>query len=69
MVAGDLNHHLEQGAYDNLLTVEGLTDDVTFPTHEQGGTLDSVILDLQEDTLCCHQLELASSSDHHAVLT
>ena len=33
MVVGDLNHHLEQGAYENLLTVQDLTDHVTFLTH------------------------------------
>ncbi|KAK8373042.1 hypothetical protein O3P69_011770, partial [Scylla paramamosain] len=56
-------------AYENLLTVQGLKDHVTFPTHERGGTLDPVISDLEEDTLSCHQLGLVGSSDHHAVLT
>ena len=69
MVVGNLNHHLEQGAYENLLTVQDLTDHVTFPTHERGGTLDLVISDLQEDTLRCHQLGLVGSADHHAALT
>ncbi|KAK4288461.1 hypothetical protein Pmani_038511 [Petrolisthes manimaculis] len=69
LVVGDLNHHLEQQAYENLLDVQGLIDHVTFPTHERGGTLDPVISDLQEDTLCCHQLGPVGSSDHHAVLT
>lgn len=69
LVVGDLNHHLEQQAYANLLAVQGLTDHVTFPTHERGGTLDPVISDLREDTLCCHQLGPVGSSDHHAVLT
>ena len=69
LVVGGLNHHLEQHAYESLLTVQGLTDHVTFPTNERGGTLDPVISDLQGDTLCCHQLGLVGSSDHHAVLT
>ncbi|KAK8384200.1 hypothetical protein O3P69_009145 [Scylla paramamosain] len=56
-------------AYENLLTVQGLKDHVTFPTHERGGTLDPVISDLEEDTLSCRQLGLVGSSDHHAVLT
>ena len=68
MVVGHLNHHLEQGAYENLLTVQGLTDHVTFPLQERGGTLDTVLSDLQ-DTLRCHHLGLVCSSDHHAVLT
>ena len=69
LLVGDLNHHLERDAYENLLTVQGLKDHVSFPTHERGGTLDPVISDLQEDTLSCHQLGLVGSSDHHAVLT
>ena len=69
MIVGDLNHHLEQGAYENLLTVQDLTDHITFSTLEKGRTLDPVISDLQEDTLRCHQLGLVDSSDHHAVLT
>ena len=69
LVVGDLNHHIEQRTYENLLAVQGLTDHVTFPTHERGGTLDPVISDLQEDVLNCHQLGLVGSSDHHAVLT
>ncbi|MPC43636.1 hypothetical protein E2C01_037288 [Portunus trituberculatus] len=35
IVGDDLNHHLERDAYENLLEVQGLTDDVTFPTHER----------------------------------
>ena len=46
IVVGNLNHHLEQSAYENFLTVQGLTDHVTFPMHERGGTLDPVISDL-----------------------
>ena len=65
---GDLNHNLEQGAYENLLTVQDLTDNVTFPTHERGKTVDPVISDLQEDTLRCDQLERVGSSDRHTVL-
>ncbi|XP_063875034.1 uncharacterized protein LOC135108190 [Scylla paramamosain] len=69
LLVGDLNHHVEHDAYENLLTVQGLKDHVTFPTHERGGTLDPVISDLEEDTLSCHQLGLVGSSNHHAVLT
>ncbi|MPC73195.1 hypothetical protein E2C01_067515 [Portunus trituberculatus] len=69
LIVRDLNHHLEREAYENLLEVQGLTDHVTFPTHERGGTLDLVISDYQEDRLQCHQLGLVFSSDHHAVLT
>ena len=68
LIVGDLNHHLERDAYENL-EVQGLTDHVTFPTHERRGTLDPVISDYQEDRLQCHQLGLVGSSAHHAVLT
>ncbi|MPC26720.1 hypothetical protein E2C01_019867 [Portunus trituberculatus] len=67
LIVGDLNPHLKRDGYKNLLEVQGLTDHVTFPTHEQGGTLDPVISDYQ-DGLQCHQLGLMGSSDHHAVL-
>ena len=43
MVVDNLSHHLEQGADESLLTVQGLTDHVTFPKHEKGGTLDPVV--------------------------
>ena len=33
MVVGDLNFHLEQEAFNNLLTVQCLVNHVTFPTH------------------------------------
>ena len=69
LVVGNLNYHLERHAYESLLTIQGLTYHVTFPTHERGGTLDPVISDLQEDTLQCHQLGLVGCSDHHAALT
>ena len=67
LMVGDLNHHLESHAYEILLAVQGLTDQVASPTHEQGKR--PFISDLKEDTLCCHQLESLSNSDHHAVLT
>ena len=69
LIVGDLNHHLERDVYENFLEVQGLTNHVTFPTHERGRTLDLVISDCQEDSLQCHQLGLVGSSDHHAVLT
>ena len=69
LIVGDLNHHLERDAYEDLLTVQGLTDHVTFPTHERGGTLDPAITDLGESSVWCQQLGLVGSSDHHAVLT
>ncbi|KAK8387029.1 hypothetical protein O3P69_017997 [Scylla paramamosain] len=55
LLVGDLNHHLEHNAYENLLMVQALKDHVTFPTHERGGTLDTIISDLEEDTLSCLQ--------------
>ena len=68
LIMGDLNHHMEEAAYKNLLTVQGLTVYVTFPTHERGGTLDPAFTYLGEGTVTCHQLEQVGSSDHHAIL-
>ncbi len=42
MIVGDLNFHLENEAYTSLLSVQGLVNHVTFPTHERGGLLDPV---------------------------
>ena len=69
LIVGDLNFHLEQQTYENLTTVHGLVNHVTFPTHERGGLLDPVLSDLPEANIRCQQLEKVGSSDHHAVLT
>ena len=68
MVVGDLNFHLEQEAFDNLLTVQGLINHVTFPTHERGGILDPVLSDLPDTSIQCQQLGPVGSSDHYTVL-
>ena len=69
MIVGTLNAHMEHNAYNNLLAVQGLTNHVTFPTHEQGGLLDPVITDLPEASICCQQLSPVGSSDHYAILS
>ena len=69
LIVGDLNFHLEQQAYNNLVTVHSLTNHVTFQTHERGGLLDPVLSDLPEERISCQQLDKVGSSDHHAVLT
>ena len=69
MIVGDLNPHMEQDAFNNLLTVQGLVNHVTFPTHERGGLLDPVLTDLTEASIRCQQLGSVGSSDHFAVLS
>lgn len=69
MIVGDLNFHMEQDAFDNLLAVQGLANHVTFPTHERGGLLDPVITDLPQASIHCQQLGSVGSSDHYAVLS
>ena len=69
LIVGDLNFHVEQQAYNNLLSVQGLVNHVTFPTHERGGLLDPVLTDIPEANIKCQQLDQVGSSDHHAVLT
>lgn len=49
LIVEDLNHHLEQAAYESLLTAQGLAIFVTFPTHERGGTLNPVIATRQRE--------------------
>ncbi len=36
LIVGDLNNHLERDAYMSLLTVQGLTNYVSFPTRRAG---------------------------------
>lgn len=69
VIVGDLNYHLVQNAYDDLLDVQGLVDHVDFPTHIHGGTLDPVISDLNNTIISCSQLGLVGTSDHHAILS
>ena len=70
LVMRDLNFHLEQQAYDNLVSIQGLVNHVTFPTHEQGGLIDPVLSDLPEANIRLEQqIGKVSSSDHHATLT
>ena len=69
MVVGDLNFHLEQEAFNNVLMVHGLVNHVIFPTHEQKESLDPVLSDLPETSILCQPLEPVSSSVHYAVLT
>ncbi|KAG0702594.1 hypothetical protein GWK47_025079 [Chionoecetes opilio] len=39
VIVGDLNQHLVARAFEELLTVYGLTNHVTFPTHISGSSL------------------------------
>ncbi|XP_063591346.1 uncharacterized protein LOC134768450 [Penaeus indicus] len=69
LIVGDLNHHFIQSAYEDLLTVHGLTDYVDFPTHILGRSLDPVISDLTEDFISCSPLGNIGTSDHLAVVS
>jgi len=69
LIVGDLNHHLIQPAYEDLLAVHGLTDYVDFPTHILGRSLDPVITDLTEDFISCSSLGKIGTSDHFAVMS
>ena len=69
VIVGDLNQHLVQRQFDELLTVFGLTNHVDFPTHISGSSLDPVITDLPNSMVTCRPLATVGSSDHLAVLT
>ena len=69
LIVGDLNYHLVQTAYDDLLDVHNLVDHVDFPTHILGGTLDPVISDLPPEAIKCSSLGKVGSSDHFVVET
>ena len=69
VIVGDLNQHLVQKQFDELLTVFGLTNHVNFSTHILGSSLDPVITDLPGSMVTCRPLTTVGSSDHLAVLT
>ena len=69
IIVGDLNQNLVRRVFDELLTVHGLTNHVTFATHNSGSSLDPVISDLPEGVVTCRPLGAVGSSDHLAVLT
>ncbi|MPC41193.1 hypothetical protein E2C01_034780 [Portunus trituberculatus] len=67
--SGDMNFLSEQDAFNSLLTVQILANDVSFPTHKKVGSLDPVLTDLHDSSILCHQHGMMDTSDHHAVLT
>ena len=69
IIVGDLNQHMVARSFEELLTVYGLTNHVTFPTHILGGSLDPVISDLPEEAVTCRPLSAVGSSDHLAILS
>ena len=68
VIVGDLNQHLVNRAFTELITVHGLNNHVDFATHERGGSLDPVLTDLPGDSVQCYRMDKVGSSDHHAVL-
>ena len=69
VIVGDLNQHLVSRAFTELTVVHGLTNHVTFATHQHGASLDPVLTDLPADSVLCQQLHRIGSSDHNAVLS
>ncbi|KAK3872863.1 hypothetical protein Pcinc_022118 [Petrolisthes cinctipes] len=69
VVIGDMNQHLVARDFEELLTMYGLSNHATFPTHTSGSSLDPVITDLPDGIISCRPLGMVGSSDHLAVLT
>ena len=69
IIVGDLNQHLVARTFEELLTVYGLKNHVTFPTHNSGSSLDPVISDLPEEIVTCSPLGAVGSSDHLAIIS
>ncbi|KAK3852132.1 hypothetical protein Pcinc_041267, partial [Petrolisthes cinctipes] len=69
IMLGDLNQHLVERSFQELLTDYGLTNYVDFPTHISGSSLDPVITDLPEGVITCRPLGMVGSSDHTVVFT
>lgn len=68
IMLGDLNQHLVERAFQDLLTDYSLTNYVDFPTHISGSSLDPFITDLPEGVITCRPLGTVGSLDHSAVL-
>lgn len=49
VTGGDLNQHIVRKAFAELTVVQELNNHADFPTHERGGSLDHVLLDLAGD--------------------
>ncbi|KAK3872494.1 hypothetical protein Pcinc_022431 [Petrolisthes cinctipes] len=64
-----MNQHLVARDFEELLTMYGLSNHATFPTHTSGSSLDPVITDLPDGIISCRPLGMVGSSDHSAVLT
>ncbi len=69
LIAGDLNQHLIQRSFDDLLLVHDLHNHVDFPTHISGSSLDPVLTDFPNLLMKCEPLSYVGTSDHNAVLT
>ncbi|KAG0715309.1 hypothetical protein GWK47_012230 [Chionoecetes opilio] len=69
VIIGDMNQHLVARSFDDFLTVYGLTNQVDFPTHISGSSLDPVISDLPDSVVTCSPLGAVGSSDHMAILS
>ncbi|KAK8744024.1 hypothetical protein OTU49_000969, partial [Cherax quadricarinatus] len=69
IIVGDLNQHLLQRDFDDLLAVFDMRKFVDFPTHISCSSLDPVVSDLAEGIVTCQPLGYVGSSDHKAVFT
>ena len=68
IIVGDMNQHLVERSFEDLLTTFGLNNHVHFPTHISGSSLDPVMTDLAESDVKCSCLGAVESSDHYAIL-
>ena len=69
IIVGDMNQNQIRGHFEDFLTIYGLTNHVTFPTHDSGSSLDPVITDFPDSIVHCSPLGNVGSSDHRAVFT
>ena len=68
-IVGDMNQNLIMGPFEEFLSIFGLYNHVTFPTHDSGSSLDPVITDIPEALVHCCSLGNAGSSDHKVIHT
>lgn len=68
IIMGDLNHHLVQRQFDEMLTSFELSNHVSFPTHISDFSFVSEITDLPGSMVTFRPLEIVESLNHLTVL-
>lgn len=67
IIVGDMNQNQIYRQFDEFLSIFGLINHVTFPTHVSGSSIDPVITDMSDNLISCSALGFPGTSDHQVV--